>query len=76
MSVIKSFVDPDPFMRNVEPVGITFFCTRMQKLLTLVTEGHWDGWLCYKQADGSWVTLRRANREDRSVIMAHVMRGT
>lgn len=54
------------------PKGISFWDARSERLMLLVTEGGFAGWLCYRGAEGQWVTLRQATEEDRQAIGARL----
>jgi hypothetical protein len=53
-----------------EPIGLHFIDLASGRLMCLVSEGPYAGWLCYKQnwPGGSWVTLRIATDEDRKAL--------
>ena len=51
-------------MNNADPRGIHFYDIKSKREMKLITEGSFNGWLCYKHPDGQWVTLREATKED------------
>ena len=56
--------------RLFQPNGIRFFDVRTQREMIKVHEpGHdSDGWVCYQDPDGQWVTLRKATGRDLLAI--------
>ena len=51
-----------------EPPGLRFFDARSRREMLLVTEGSFEGWICYRHPDGQWVSLRKATDDDRERI--------
>jgi hypothetical protein len=39
-----------------------------KRVLRYVTEGPYEGWLCFKHPDGQWVTLRKATDDDLETL--------
>lgn len=50
----------DPF----DPAGVRFWDVGQHRELLLVEVGPWAGWICYRNVDGQWVSLREATEED------------
>lgn len=50
-----------------EPCGIRFYDKNYGEMV-LVTKGEYIGWLCYRHADGQFVTLRKATDEDKKAL--------
>jgi hypothetical protein len=52
------------------PKGRHFYDGASEREMLLVEDpdSGFDGWLCYKGAEGQWVTLRRATDADRAVL--------
>ena len=50
-------------IENLEPKGIRFI-DKNQGEMILVSEGEYEGWLCYRHPDGQWVSLRKATEDD------------
>lgn len=53
-----------------QPDGMIFYDRASRREMMLVTDGHWRGWLCYRHAEGQWVSLRKATRDDVEIIVA------
>lgn len=50
------------------PAGIEFFDMSSGKIMRLVIEGTYKGWIVYRHPDGQWVTLRKATEQDRKQL--------
>lgn len=56
-------------MKPYEPVGVRFFDQASQREMLLVGDGEaYAGWLCFRGADGQWVTQRIATEDDLEKI--------
>lgn len=52
---------------NYEPPGVHLvYATGLE--IILVDSGPYEGWICFRHADGGWVTLRKATPLDILVI--------
>jgi hypothetical protein len=59
--------------KTYEPDGTSFFDEATQRKMLLVADDSpspWAGWLCYRNPNGHWVSLRKASDEDRARIAA------
>jgi hypothetical protein len=68
-------------MSSSEPSGVHFvdMASMRQMVLVQETDPRKDlhGWICYRNRDGVWMTLRRATEEDRRrVLLAQQVRVT
>lgn len=56
-----------------KPIGVEFYDARSDRMMMLVTDGAWKGWLCFLHKSGDWVSLRIANENDlQRIEMAEV----
>lgn len=53
-----------------EPRGLRFFDLASGRKMILVDESEpqFAGWLCYRHADGQWVSLREATVADKIAV--------
>lgn len=62
-------------MQPADPPGLRFHDATSDREMLLVYEPHaLAGWICYRHADGPWVTLRRATEDDKAEISRVVVK--
>lgn len=49
-------------------IGLSFYDRTHNREMMLITEGQLTGWLAYLRADGRWVAVRPARREDYDAV--------
>lgn len=52
-------------MEIYKPKGLKFYDKASNREMLFVQEGWAKGWICFKQPDGQWVTLRKATKDDK-----------
>lgn len=52
------------------PHGTRFYSQSLHRFCILVSDGSFKGWICYRVADGNWVSLRKATEKDLADLKA------
>lgn len=54
-----------------DPPGIDFYDQASKRMMRLVQEGGYAGWIVFRHpVAGNWVTLRKATKDDRAAVAA------
>jgi len=53
-----------------EPQGFRFQDVNQGEMILIQEKGSFEGWLCYRNADDQWVSLRKATDQDIQTLQA------